>query len=181
MKKKVAALLLAWIMCATCCVTATAEDETLRGPQYHYKTVYLDTEETSVSALAWGQDPEGAYFTQTTRIHYTLSGGTTVTGSVEVSLPAPYNFISFSVSSGQQTSGVSGYSVGLASGQAPGNYYLLITKYYYVNPYVVYRKRSGAADIPENWVIDHTGCTYQYRYHSGILITPSQAISLGLL
>lgn len=181
MKKRVFSLLLAIIMCATCCVTAMADDEMLRGPQYHYKTVYLDTKNASVKALAGGQDPEGAYFSRTTQIHYSLSGGSSVTGSVYVTLPAPYNIISFSVNIGRKTSGVSEYSVGLESGQAPGNYYLMITKYYYVNPYVVYRKRSGTADIPENWVIDHTGCTYQYRYHSGSLITPSQARSLGLL
>lgn len=179
--KRVFSLFLALLMCTTCCTTVFADDTVQRGPQYHYKSIPLESTETSARNLAAGQDRGGAYFSKTTRIHYSLSGGLSTTASVTVNLPKPYNCISFSVDIGRKASGVSEYCVGLEDGQSPGNYYLMITKYYDVDPYVVYRKRAGAADIDENWVIDHTGCQYEYRYHSACLITRSQAIAYGLL
>ena len=180
MRKRIFAVLVALITVFTLCGTAFASNGPMKGPQYIYKATYFDTAQKSIYALAANQDPEGAYFNSAMSIHYSLSGGATATGSVQVSLPYPYDMISFSASIGSKSSGVTEYSTGLESGQPAGNYFLLITKYYYVNPYVVYRRRAGTADVPANWVIDHTGATLEYRYHSPRLITYAEARNLGL-
>lgn len=193
MRKTFSGILFAVIMLITSFVPCYAASHTLltediddsdpsRGPKYVYRTTYGDTVQTEILALAANQDPEGTYFTREMRIHYSLSGGAVGTGTIQASFPPIYNLITISISAtvGKRTSGTTGYSTGLAPDQAPGNYFLLITKYYYAHPYIVQRKRTGVPDIPSNWELDHTGATLTYRFHSARLIDYAEAQALGL-
>ncbi len=180
MKKRAITLLLALVMCLSLCATAFASEVQPYEVRYYYKTVDLGTYRTSVRGLPDGQDPGGHEFKSSTRIHYSLDSGKKISGGINVALPVPYNWISFSVNIGT-TDGV-GYSEGLDDDkdQEPGIYYLMITKYYDANAYAVYRRRVGTADTPENWVIDHTGVVLTFHRHTAELITPAQVKAYGL-
>lgn len=181
MKKKFLSLLLALAMCLSLSVPAWAaviENDPIiepNGPQYHYKTEYLPRQAEYFNTLADNQDPEGAYLTSQSTVYYTPDAGSTVDKTFSVSLPHPFNMVTIGISAGRESSGVVGYGLSLNSTQSAGNYFLIITKHYYIDPFVVYRKAAGAADIPANWEIDHVGYTSTYRYHSAALMTPEEA------
>lgn len=183
MKKKFLSLLLALAMCLSLSVPAWAaaiESEPSiepNGPQYHYKSVSLPRQDKVYLTKPDNQDPEGTYFTRGLSIHFTINNGTTLDKTVSVPLPHPFDKISVGISVGRQSAGVTEYSMQLPSNEPEGNYFLMLWKYYYVDPFVVYRKAAGAADIPANWEIDHVGHTLTYRYFRAELMTPAEAAS----
>lgn len=133
-----------------------------KGPQYQYKTEYLPDQIGTAGAYAAGQPSGGVYLTSPgDGMNYTLSGGASATCTIGVSLPAPYNYVSFSVNIGSYSgSTVTGNIITLGSRPA-GYYKLYIEKSYNVSPYVVYRRPSGAAHSDE-WEIYNVGATYEF-------------------
>lgn len=128
------------------------------GLKYVYKTENLPKQTKTVSGYASNQPSGGIYLSNPSDgICYTYAGGATVTAGVSVSLPKPYNYISFSVSIGAAKGNAATGAVATLGNKKPGYYRLRISKDYTVSPYVVYRKRSGAQYT--KWEIDHTGCT----------------------
>lgn len=116
---------------------------TPRGPRYKYKTTYLSPVYTSVGGYAGNQLPGGYQFSTGGGFYYSPGGGPTVSGSVTVSLPAPYNVCSFSINLG--TTGSFGTFI-----QAPsttGYYKLYVEQTMKVVPYKVFRARVGT----NNW------------------------------
>lgn len=181
MKKRALTLLLALIMCLSLCTPVFANEVEPYEVRYYYKTEQLGTYQTYARGLPKGQDiPK--YFKSGDTLYYTISGGVTVTGSVSVSLPEPYNFISFSMDIGSiRKNGVTGSGKGLDDEQPEGIYYLMITKHFNADAYVVYRRRVGTTDTPENWTIDHTGVLLDCIYYEADLITPEAAKAYGLM
>lgn len=140
-----------------------------RGPQYVYKTEYLPVQRTTVGDYAANQLPEGVYLSNPgDSINYTLNGGTQVTGGVSISLPPPYNFVSFGASIGRITANsVGDYSKTL--GNLPAGYYrLYIEKTYEISPYVTYVKHAGAQYT--EWEIERVGCLSEYMSAKATLV-----------
>lgn len=133
-----------------------------KGPQYQYKTEYLPDQIGTVGAYASGQPSGGVYLTSPSDgMSYTLSGGVSATCTVSVSLPSPYNYVSFSVNIGAYTGGsVTGNIITLGSRPA-GYYKLYIEKTYNVSPYVIYRRPSGSAHA-DDWEIYQVSATYEF-------------------
>lgn len=123
----------------------------INGPKYHYRSEYLEHEIVTVSGFAGNQLSGGYQFPTGGGFWYSDSGGPSVTGSISLSLPAPFDMLSFSVNLGK--SATSGLFV-----NAPNTtdyFKLYVVKTVEVSPYVVYRAPSGT----EDWEIDHIGST----------------------
>lgn len=120
-----------------------------KGPQYHYKTEYYSYQYKTVGGYAGNQAAGGYRFQTGGGFGYSESGGPSVSGSVSLSLPAPYNFVSFSVNLGNNSS--SGKFVTVPN--TTDYFKLYVSKVVEVRPYAVYRARSGT----ENWELDSVG------------------------
>lgn len=121
-----------------------------RGPKYHYKTVHYPYQYKTVGGYAGNQVSGGYKFPTGGGFWFSDSGGPAVSGSLSLSLPAPYNVVSFSVNLGRNSSSGSFVAVPTTT-----HYYKLYTsKVLEVRPYAVYRAKSGT----QNWELDHVGC-----------------------
>lgn len=116
-----------------------------RGPQYHYKTEYKSYKYTTLSGYAGNQVAGGYKFPTGGGFWFTDSGGPSVSGSVSVGLPKPFDMVSVSINLGQK--GSSGLWVSVPS----SSYYykLYVSKKMELRPYVTYRARVGT----ENWEV----------------------------
>lgn len=125
------------------------ENSVTRGPQYHYKTEYKAYKYTTLSGYAGNQVAGGYKFPTGGGFWFTDSGGPSVSASVSVGLPKPYDMFSVSINLGQK--GSSGLWVSVPS----SSYYykLYISKKMELRPYVTYRARSGT----ENWEVWNGG------------------------
>lgn len=121
-----------------------------RGPKYHYKSEQLPYKYKKVQGYAGGQLSGGYRFQTGGGFYYSESGGPDISGSVSLSLPAPFNFVSFSTNLGKK--GSSGRFVTVPNTR---DYFkLYVEKTVEVRPFVVYKKRSGTEGT---WQIDHVG------------------------
>lgn len=127
----------------------TKEDSVARGPKYHYKTEYAPYVYKTLSGYAGNQLEGGYKFPTGGGFWFTDSGGPSVSGSINVSLPAPYNIISVSVNLSKK--GTSGLWVSVPSSSS--HYKLYVSKEIQVRPYVIYRARVGT----ENWEVYEGG------------------------
>lgn len=118
-------------------------NNTLKGPRYKYKTVHLSPIYTNVSGYAGNQLPGGYQFSTGGGFYYSPAGGPTVSGSITVSLPAPFNVCSFSINLG--TTGSFGTRINVPS--TTGYYKLYVVQTMKVVPYKVLRARVGT----NNW------------------------------
>ncbi|HHW94921.1 MAG TPA: hypothetical protein GX736_03195 [Mogibacterium sp.] len=121
------------------------KENSLRGPKYHYKTVYKPYKYKTLSGYAGNQVQGGYKFPTGGGFWFTDSGGPTVSGSVNIGLPKPYDFISVSINLGKK--GSSGLWV-----KAPSNKYyykLYVSKVMEMRPYIIYRAPAGT----NNWKI----------------------------
>lgn len=115
------------------------ENSVTRGPKYHYKTVYKTYKYKILSGYAGNQPKGGHKFPTGGGFWFTDSGGPTVSGTVSVGLPKPYNMVSVSINLGK--SGSSGTFVLVPS---PKYYYKLhISKKMELRPYITYRAPVG--------------------------------------
>lgn len=121
------------------------DDISTRGPQYHYRAEYFDYVYKTVGGYAGNQPAGGLSFPTGGGFYFSDSGGPSVSGSVSVGLPAPYNFVSFSVNLGNSSS--SGYFVTVPD--KVNKYKLYVEKTMEVRPYLTYRARVGT----ENWEV----------------------------
>lgn len=124
-----------------------------RGPQYIYQTEYLPQREVSVSGYA-GNQSGSEYLTPGAGMYYSSSGGPTISTSLTLQFTYGVASVSVSAAIGAKTS-TAGVFVPLGADQPSGYYKLKLTKTILIEPYVVYRKRSGAENT--TWEIDHTG------------------------
>ena len=118
-------------------------NNTVKGPRYKYKAVYLSPVYTNIGGYAGNQLPGGYQFSTGGGFYYSPAGGPTVSGSITVSLPAPYNVCSFSINLGN--TGSFGTFVKVPS--TVGYYKLYVVKTMKVVPYKVFRARVGT----NNW------------------------------
>ncbi len=120
-----------------------------RGSQYHYKTEYLDYQYKTLAGYAGNQVDGGYRFKTGGGFWFTDSSGPSVSGSVILSLPAPFNVVSARVNLGKN--GSSGLFVNAPDTK---NFYkLYVSKVMEVRPYALYRARSGTQD----WELYMTG------------------------
>mgnify|MGYP001021648865 CR=1 FL=1 len=140
-------------------------NNTVKGPRYKYKTVYLSAVYTNVGGYPGNQTPGGYSFPTGGGFYYSPAGGPVVSGSISVSLPAPYNICSFSINLG--TSSTFGTFVNVPS--TTGRYKLYVVQTMRVVPYKVYRARVGT----NNWQF-YSGGSGASLYYS----TPS-AVRVG--
>lgn len=146
-------LLLSIVMTAFPATALAVEEGSSRGPEYIYQTEYLPQREVSVSGYA-GNQSGSQYLTPGDGMFYTMSGGPTI--STSLTLQFAYGVASVSVSSAiGNKAASSGSFIILKSNQPSGYYKLWLTKTLLIKPYVVYRKRSGAANT--TWEIYYTG------------------------
>lgn len=125
-------------------------NNTLKGPRYKYKTVYLSPVYTKVGGYAGNQLPGGYQFPNGGGFYYSPAGGPIVSGSVTVSLPAPFNVCSFSINLG--TTGSSfGTIINVPS--TTGYYKLYVSQTMRVVPYKIFRARVGT----NNWQFYNAG------------------------
>lgn len=120
-----------------------------KGPQYHYKTENHSYQYKTVSGYAGNQVAGGYRFQTGGGFWYSESGGPSISGSISLSLPSPYNFVSFSVNLGNNSS--SGRFVTVPN--TTDYFKLYVSKVVEVRPYAVYRARSGT----ENWELYSVG------------------------
>lgn len=121
------------------------ENPVARGPKYHYKTEYKAYKYTTLSGYAGNQVAGGYKFPTGGGFWFTDSGGPSVSASVSVGLPKPYDMFSVSINLGQK--GSSGLWVSVPSSSS--YYKLYISKKMELRPYITYRARVGT----ENWEI----------------------------
>ena len=124
-------------------------NNTLKGPRYKYKTVYLSPVYTKVGGYAGNQLPGGYQFPTGGGFYYSPAGGPTVSGSITVSLPAPFNVCSFSINLG--TTGSFGTFINVPS--TTGYYKLYVSQTMRVVPYKIFRARVGT----NNWQLYNCG------------------------
>ncbi len=113
----------------------------------------LASEWEEVSGIPGGQPPGGVQFNSPDggEIFYIESGGPSIPVSLSVSLPEPYNFVSFTVDLGQKSNGMTIYSLHITD---PDHYYKMgVIKRYEIKKYIVYRAPAGT----EDWEFDHAG------------------------
>lgn len=121
------------------------ENPVTRGPQYHYKTEYKPYKYKTLSGYAGNQVAGGYKFPTGGGFWFTDSGGPTVSGTVSVGLPKPFDMVSVSINLGQK--GSSGLWV---SAPSSSYYYkLYVSKKMELRPYITYRARVGT----ENWEV----------------------------
>lgn len=118
------------------------DEPSVKGPKYHYKSEYLPYQYVTVSGFAGNQLPGGYRFPSGGGFWYSDNGGPSVSGSVYLNLPLPYNFLSFSVNIGvNSTSGL------FVNAPNTTDYFkLYVSKVIEVRPYVIYTARSGTQD-----------------------------------
>ena len=122
-------------------LSALQEEGGEKGPQYHYRTEYLPYQYKTVGGYAGNQVAGGYCFPTGGGFWYTDSGGPSVSGSITLSFPSPYNFVSFSVNLGQKSS--SGQYVAVPN--TTDYFKLYISKVIEVRPYAIY-VRSATQD-----------------------------------
>lgn len=122
-----------------------------RGPKYHYKSENLPSVDKIVGGLAGNQEERGYRIEVGGSLYYSDSGGPAITGSVALSLPSPYNRVSFSINLGVRSEGI-GMAINVPNGK--DFFKIWIDKTVEIRPYIVYRKRSG---MDGEWEIDHCG------------------------
>lgn len=125
------------------------EESGERGPKYHYRYEYYPYQYRTVGGYAGNQVAGGYRFPTGGGFWYTDSGGPSVSGSISLSLPAPYNFVSFSVNLGRKSS--SGQFVTVPN--TTDYFKLYISKVIEVRPYAIYIARSGT----QNWELYMVG------------------------
>ena len=126
------------------------EDESgTKGPKYHYKTEYLSYKYKTVGGYAGNQNAGGYRFQTGGGFWYSDSGGPSVSGSISLSFPAPFNVIQFSVSLGNKSS--SGQFVTVPN--TTDYFKLYVSKKMEIRPYAVYRAKSGT----QNWELYSVG------------------------
>ncbi len=126
-----------------------AHTATPYGPKYRYKTEYLPYSYTTLSGYAGNQVAGGYKFPTGGGFWFSDVGGPTVSGSVSLSLPAPFNIVSVSVNLGQK--GDSG--VWVSAPTTTAYYKLYVSKVMELRSYIVYRAPVGT----ENWEVDNAG------------------------
>lgn len=129
------------------------ESATEKGPKYRYKIEYLSKQYKTLGGDAGNQASGGYQFPTGGGFWFTDSGGPSVSGSIYLSLPSPYNCLSFSINLGQK--GVSGLYV-----NAPDTIHyfkLYVSKKLELTPYIMYRKLVGAQHDSDPWEFDYAG------------------------
>lgn len=116
--------------------------ENARGSKYKYKTEYLSYMYETVGGYAGNQVSGGYKFSTGGGFYFSDSGGPDVTGSINLSLPAPFNSVSFSINLGKKAS--SGMFVTVPD--TTNHYKLWVNKTMELRPYVTYRARVGTED-----------------------------------
>ena len=155
--KRLLTLLMATAMVfpsVTMVFAATGETVEPMGPQYIYRTEYLEPYRDVVEGEAGNNKPEGDHFPTGGGFYFSDSGGPTVTASVHVQFPGWWEWLSASVSLG--TNSASGKFVEVPRTDA--FYVLYIEKTVEFRPYVTYRRPSGAGN-EDAWEVYTTGYT----------------------
>ena len=146
----------------------SGEDCVPYGPQYIYRTEYFEAYREVFPVDPEDQSPEGVKLTNPgDGIIYKIEGGVEIPFSIGLTLPAPYNFISIGIEPGKVKSSLIGGYIKTLGDLPPGYYRLKLLKEYELEPYVVYRQRSGANNT--EWEIDHVGCIKTYKSCEAIL------------
>lgn len=113
-----------------------------RGLKYKFKTDYLPVSFHWARGFAGNQQRDGYRFPTGGGFWYSEAGGPTVNGSVSISLPAPFDTVSFSMNLGNKSS--SGLFVEVPDTKY--SYKLYIERKFEVRPYATYRARVGSED-----------------------------------
>lgn len=134
-------------------------NNTIKGPRYKYKTKYLPYQYKTVRAYAGNQPPQGVRFANGGGFYYSMANGPSISFSVTVSLPPPFNVVSFSANFGNVDNSGQIFNVT----DTTHYFKLYIEKNYEIRPYVVYRARVGT----NNWQIYTSGAVPIYLSHTG--------------
>lgn len=126
----------------------------LKGPQYQYKTEYLQDQTKVLEGYAGNNNPEGDRFATGGGFYFSDSGGPTAYDSISISISGVARIISIGVSLGKSSS--SGKFVTVPRTDA--YYKLYVEKTVLVHPYVTYRRPSGAAHA-DDWTVYTIGAT----------------------
>ena len=129
------------------------ENTNIKGPKYRYKIEYLSKQYKTLGGDAGNQATGGYQFPTGGGFWFTDSGGPSVSGSIYLSLPSPYNCLSFSINLGQK--GVSGLFVSVPD--TIHYYKLYVSKRLELTPYIMYRKLVGAQHDSDPWEFDYAG------------------------
>lgn len=118
-------------------------DSVARGPQYHYRSDFLPYEYKYLSGFAGNQLRDGYKFPTGGGFYYSDSGGPSVSGSFNVSLPKPYDVVSLSVNLGVKSDSGGQFVIAPSTTKF---YKLYVTKKIEVRPHITYRARPGTDD-----------------------------------
>lgn len=119
------------------------ENSVVRGPKYHFKTEYKPYKYKVLEGYAGNQKPGGERFETGGGFWFTDSGGPSVSASVNIGLPKPYDYFTVSINLGNR--GATGKYVEVPTKE---HYYkLYVEKTMEIRPYLTYRAPVGT----ENW------------------------------
>lgn len=135
-------------------------NNTIKGPRYKYMTKYLPYQYKTVGAYAGNQPPQGVRFANGGGFYYSMANGPSISFSITVSLPPPFNVVSFSANFGTVNNSGEIFDVP----DTTHYFKLYIQKNYEIRPYVIYRARVGT----NNWKIYTSGAVPIYLSHTGI-------------
>lgn len=122
----------------------------LRGPEYKYKTVYLKKQYKTVSGYIGNQPPGGTRLSGGGYIYCSYDGGPSVSTSIGLALPWPFDKVSLYLNLGQVSSSA-GFSVSLPNTY---NYFkIYVDKTFEIRPYATYRARVGT----NKWELFNSG------------------------
>lgn len=116
---------------------------TPRGPSYEYKTEYFPKQYKVIKGYAGNQLSGGYRFQTGGGFYFSDSGGPSVSASINLSLPAPFNFISFAVGMGTNSSS-SGRIITVPN--TTDYFKLYVEKSVTLSPYAVYERRKNTND-----------------------------------
>lgn len=134
-------------------MAAIIPENEINGPQYHYGYEPLPYEYITLSGFAGNQVAGGYQFPTGGGFYFSDSGGPEVSGSINLSLPSPYDWISVSVNLGQRSE-TSGLFVTVPN--KTDYFKLFVSKVVEVRPYIVTRKRAGT----DNWEFYSAGSVH---------------------
>lgn len=124
------------------------------GPQYIYKTEYLEPYREVARGNAGNNKPEGDRFLTGGGFYFSDSGGPTTTVGVNVQFPNGWKWLSVSVALGNSST----FGKFVEVPTTTDYYVLYVEKTVEFRPYVTYRRPSGAGN--ENaWELYTTGFT----------------------
>lgn len=104
---------------------------------------HFDYQYKTVGGYAGNQLAGGYRFPTGGGFYYSDSGGPSVSGSVSLSLPAPFNFVSFSVNLGERTTSTGMY---ITAPNSTDYFKLYVEKGMEVRPYAVYKQNPDTRE-----------------------------------